>query len=84
LRSIFLFLIVIVVFLLVMAVIRSRQQKKFEQQRAQKKTQQNAQGNEKMVCCEICQTYLPESQALCVEGKCFCSKKHLQQFVDNE
>lgn len=76
-RSIFLFLIVIVVFLLVMAVIRSRKERLFKQQ-----VQNSDKGAEKMVNCEVCQTYLPESQAICEDGKCFCGQKHLQAFKE--
>ncbi|BBP45758.1 hypothetical protein THMIRHAS_11310 [Thiosulfatimonas sediminis] len=77
-RSIFLFLIVIVVFLLVMAVINNRRTRMAKQ--VHKNTQHPEKPSEKMVHCEVCQTYLPVSEAICDEEKCFCNQKHLQEF----
>ncbi|QKI89361.1 PP0621 family protein [Thiomicrorhabdus xiamenensis] len=79
-RAIFLFLIVIIVFLLIMTIIRGRQERKFakEQQEQQEKNRKDT--AQKMISCEVCHAYLPEKDAICRDGKCFCGEEHLRQY----
>lgn len=79
-RAIFLFLIVIIVFLLIMTVIRGRQERRFAKEQQEKNSKDSEQ---KMVSCEVCHTYLPEKEAICRDGKCFCGEKHLRQFEND-
>jgi len=39
---------------------------------AKKKTGQN------MLACSVCETYIPEQDAIIKNGKIFCSKEHLE------
>ena len=36
----------------------------------------NSDSGQKMVACEVCDTHIPESEAILKNGKKFCSKEH--------
>ena len=36
----------------------------------------NSDSGQKMVACEVCETHIPESEAIIKNGKIYCSKEH--------
>lgn len=90
-RALLFFILVVVVFFLIRFIF-----KRLEQFRAQPDQLNNSESEppteQQMVSCEVCGVHLPEADALGVETnnrngvnekKFFCSKDHLQQFVDH-
>ena len=82
-RALLFLLFIIGLFFLVRAIINRTDQLREDAsvKKAQKKQA------EPMVTCEVCQLHLPETEALCVadakgQKHCFCSKEHLQIFID--
>ncbi len=70
-RNLFLLIAVVALFWIVKGMIR----------RSRKQPPQNPQ-IKNMVQCELCQSYLPEEDAISVNGKMFCNQRHLKDWEE--